>query len=57
MFDSEGYIVGVSVGGLQDLYFNEYLGQYLNRAQNINFAIKSNVVEKFISNAKTQIES
>ena len=52
VFDSEGYVVGVSVSGLLDPYFHGYYGQYLNRAQNINFAIKSNVVGKFISDVK-----
>ena len=50
VFDSEGKVVGVSVSGLTDRYFDERTGQYLNLAQNINFAINSNVVEDFLRN-------
>ena len=50
VFDSEGKVVGVSVSGLPDRYFDKRTGQYLNLAQNINFAINSNVVEDFLRN-------
>ena len=48
VFDSVGNVVGVSVSGLPDRYFDEYTRQYLNIAQNINFAIKFDVIQKFL---------
>ena len=52
VFDNEGNVVGVSVSGLTDTYFDEKTGQYLNLAQNINFAIKFNIIKAFLKKNK-----
>lgn len=48
VFDSTGNVVGVSVYMNLDRYFDRKTGQYLNIAQNINFAIRFNVIEEFL---------
>ena len=63
VFDSEGKVVGISVSGLLDYRkfitdepsIGDSIPQYINISQNINFAIKADVVEKFISNAKAKL--
>ena len=55
VFDSVGNVVGVSVSGLPDRYFDEETRQYLNLAQNINFAIKFDVIKGFLEKNKIKI--
>ena len=64
VFDSAGNVIGVCTSQGFTFYnvfvedtsiSGNRIRQLINRAQNINFAIKPNVVEKFISNAKAKL--
>ena len=64
VFDSAGNVIGVCISQGFALDFidtkvpsisGNLIPQLINRAQNINFAIKADVVEKFISNAKAKL--
>lgn len=57
VFDRTGNVVGVSVSGLPDRYYDMATGQYLNLAQNINFAIKFDVIKEFLKKNKVKIVS
>ncbi len=58
VFDSTGDVIGVSVTAMSDFLkftanepsMGDSIPQYINLAQNINFAIKSNVVRDFLRN-------
>ena len=64
VFDSAGNVIGVCISQGFSLDFidikvpsisGNWIPQLINRAQNINFAIKVHVIEKFISNAKAKL--
>ena len=53
VFDDAGNVVGVSVSMLPDRYLDVgHTWQYLNLAQNINFAIKVDVIKDFLDLVK-----